>query len=98
MTISDIEYQDLSESIKTTDSLGTRYELIKDVKVNLSVSVGDCEISVSELFDLKDGSVISLNRDVFAPVDVMHNGKVIARGDLVAVGDNFGVRITEIDQ
>lgn len=98
MTVSEIEYQELKESNNYGAMLGKRYELIKDVKVSLSVFIGDCELTVSDLFELSDGSIISLDRDVSAPVDVKYDGDVIARGQLVAVGDNFGVRITEIEK
>ncbi|MCW8932945.1 MAG: flagellar motor switch protein FliN [Gammaproteobacteria bacterium] len=97
MTVSNIEYQELEESNDTTQTLGKRMDLIKNVKVTLSVYIGDCELNVSELFDLSNGSVISLDRDLGAPVDVKYDGNVIARGELVAVDDNFGVRITDIE-
>lgn len=98
MTISNVDYQELQESEDNSESLGARFDLVKNVKVSLSVYVGECEISVSELFDLSDGSVISLDRDIGAPVDVKYEGKVIARGELVAVEENFGVKITEIER
>ena len=98
MTISNVDYQELQDSEESSGSLGARFDLVKNVKVSLSVYVGECEISVSELFDLSDGSVISLDRDIGAPVDVKYEDKVIARGELVAVEDNFGVKITEIER
>lgn len=98
MTVSNVDYQELEDDKSASDALGTRFDLVKNVKVGLSVYVGECELSVSELFDLKDGSVISLDKDVGAPVDVKYDGKVIARGELVAVDDNFGVKITEIER
>jgi len=98
MTVSNVDYQELDENKGDANVLGTRLDLVKNVKVGLSVYVGGCELSVEELFDLKDGSVISLDREVGAPVDVMYDGKLIARGELVAVDDNFGVKVTEIDR
>lgn len=71
-------------------------ELLKNVKVHLSVSIGTCELTVKDLLELKDESVLTLNKDTKDPVDVTLDGKLIARGHLVAVDDNFGVRITEI--
>ena len=70
--------------------------LIKDVKIRLSASVGSCELTVAELFDLKENSVVHLNSSVDDLIDVILDGNVIARGELVAVDDNFGVRIVEI--
>lgn len=71
-------------------------ELVRGVKVRLQVRLGECEMSVGELFDLKPDAVVTLDRDVSAPVDVFLDDRLIARGTLVAAGDNFGVRITEI--
>ena len=98
MTVSKIDLQEMSESTEAGKVLGSRFDLVKNVKVTLSVYLGDSEISVSDLFDLKDGSLLELNRDINAPVDIKHDGNVIARGELVAIDDNFGVRITEIEQ
>src|SRR5687768_7229040 len=57
-------------------------ELFKNVKVQLSVSIGTCELTVKDLLELKDESVLSLNRDTKEPVDVTLDGKLIARGYL----------------
>jgi len=71
-------------------------ELLKNVKVRLSVSVGTCELTVKDLLGLKEESVLTLNKETQEPVDVVLDGKLIARGHLVAVDDSFGVRISEI--
>jgi flagellar motor switch protein FliN len=71
-------------------------DLIKDIKVKVTVSVGHAELTVAELFALKDDSVIELQAATTDPVEVLLDGKVVARGSLVAVGDRFGVSITEI--
>lgn len=97
MSVSNVDYEELSEnSEESKESLGTRFDLVKDVKVNLSVLVGGCAIKVSELFDLKNGSVLTLDKDLHEPVELTYQGGVIARGELVAVEDNFGIKITEI--
>jgi flagellar motor switch protein FliN/FliY len=77
-------------------TLGERLDLVGHVKVKVSVSLGGAEMTVAKLFSLSANEVIALDRSVDAPVDVKLNDKVIARGALVAVGDNFGVRISEI--
>lgn len=71
-------------------------ELVQDTAVVLEVRLGETSLSIRQLLDLRDGSVIELDRAVDEPVDVLFNGKVIARGQLVAHGDQFGVQITEI--
>lgn len=70
--------------------------LIKNLKVKLQVVAGSTEISVGELFALKENSVLSLDRLTNDPLDIYLDGKPVARGNLVVVDDNFGICITEI--
>jgi flagellar motor switch protein FliN/FliY len=78
------------------ERLGERLDLVEHIKVQLSISLGGAEIDVGRLFALGAGELVVLDRDVDAPVDVRLGDKVIARGELVAAGDRFAVRITEI--
>jgi flagellar motor switch protein FliN/FliY len=77
-------------------AVGERLDLVGHVKVKMSVTLGQTEIALSKLFSLGHGDVVALDRDADAPVDVRLHGKLIARGHIVAVGDKFGVRISEI--
>jgi flagellar motor switch protein FliN/FliY len=76
--------------------LGERPDLVDQVKIQLTVTLGEAEITMGRLFSLASGEVLTLDRAADAPIDVRLNGKLIARGLLVAVDDRFGVRITEI--
>ena len=64
--------------------------------MNVTVEVGRGSLQVRELLALVQGSIVELDRVVGSPVDVMVNGTLIAHGDIVLVGDDLGVRITEI--
>jgi flagellar motor switch protein FliN/FliY len=66
------------------------------VKTRLQVAVGQAEISIGELLAAKEHQVLILDRAVDDPVDLLLEGKVVARGQLVAVNGRFGVRITEL--
>lgn len=70
--------------------------LISGVKVRVEVMVGNAELTVADLFALQKGSVVSLDQLHHAPLTVRLDGKTIAHGTLVVVGDNFGIRISEI--
>ncbi len=97
-TVNPIELSDLGEAAQTGQPLlGDNLELIKDVRVSLQVLLGEAEMPVDELFALSQNSVIKLDREITAPVDILLNGKVIARGKLVAADDSFGVQITQIE-
>lgn len=76
--------------------LSGNLDVIGNVKVALSVRVGEAQVSVHELMTMQDAHVLRLDAALDAPVDVLLDGKVVARGQLVAVDDNFGVRITEL--
>ena len=71
-------------------------DLIRNVKVRLTVSAGSCDITVKELLDLKENALVALDKGTRDPVDILLDGNVVARGHLVAVGDSFGVQISEI--
>jgi flagellar motor switch protein FliN/FliY len=70
--------------------------LLQGVKVNMTVVVGEANTTLGELMNLKELSVLKIDRPVDQPVDITVNGNIVARGQLVVVDDNFGVRITEI--
>ena len=76
--------------------MGAHAGLLDSVKVRLSVMLGEAHITLGELMSLKEAAVLKVDRLVDAPVDVVINGNVVARGQLVVVDDNFGVRVTEI--
>jgi flagellar motor switch protein FliN/FliY len=76
--------------------LEANFDLVRNVKVRLTVSLGCCELTVKELFELKESSVLTLDRATRDPVDVLLDGKVVARGNLVAIGDSFGVQVSEV--
>jgi flagellar motor switch protein FliN len=69
---------------------------LHQIKAKLQVCVGDAVISVGELMALREQQVLTLNQTIEAPVDVLLEGRVVARGQLVAVDDQFAVRITEL--
>lgn len=85
-----------SEELNGKRLLGENLDLIRNLKVRISVVVGRCELTVKELFDLRESAVLTLDRDTREPVEITLDGKLVARGVLVAVEDSFGVRITEI--
>ena len=66
------------------------------VKAQVTVTVGSAALTVGELLSAKESQVIKLDREVDGVVDLMREGQVVARGQLVAVGDYFGIRITEL--
>lgn len=70
--------------------------LILDVPLNITVELGATKKSIREILELSSGSVIELDKLAGEPVDVLVNGKLLAKGEVVVIDENFGVRITDI--
>ncbi|WUR12432.1 FliM/FliN family flagellar motor switch protein [[Empedobacter] haloabium] len=93
--LSEFQHQSGGASGAAT-ALGGNLHLLDSVPVKLTVAVGNVETTVAELLALKEASVLKIDRAADTPVDLLLNGNVVARGQLVAVDDNFGIRITEV--
>ncbi len=62
----------------------------------MSVEIGKTRRKLKEILSLNNGMVVELDKQADAPVDIIVNGQLIARGEVVVIDDNFGVRISEI--
>lgn len=71
-------------------------DVLLDIPVTLSLELGRTRMSIRELLALGQGSVVRLDRPAGEPLDILVNGCLVARGEVVVVNDRFGVRITEI--
>jgi flagellar motor switch protein FliN/FliY len=71
-------------------------KLLMGVPLNVSVEIGSTTKKVKEILDFAQGTIIELERQAGAPVDIIVNGNLIAKGDVVVIDDNFAVRVTEI--
>jgi flagellar motor switch protein FliN/FliY len=69
---------------------------LHDVPVELAVEIGRTRMTIGETLGLGPGSIVSLNRLAGEPVDLLVNGRPIARGEVVVVDEEFGLRVTEI--
>ena len=71
-------------------------DMIMDVNVNVSVEVGRTKMSIRDLRQLNQGAIIELDRAAGTPLDVLVNGTLVARGEIVVVKDKFGIMLTEV--
>jgi flagellar motor switch protein FliN/FliY len=69
---------------------------VLDVPVELAVEIGRTTMTIRETLAIAPGSIIALNRMAGEPVDLLVNGKRIARGEVVAIDEEFGLRVTEV--
>ena len=95
--IKGVQFPDLGEAQITPNSGGENsLELLMNVRLKVSVELGRTEMLVKDILDLGPGSVIELNKLAGEPIDILANGTLIAKGEVVVVDENFGVRITSL--
>ena len=71
-------------------------ELLKDVDLDLRIELGRTQMFLEDVLQLKRGSVVALDKLAGEPVDVFVNGRMVARGEVLVLNDNFCVRVTEL--
>ena len=80
----------------SADAQGGNINLLMDVNMELTVELGRTKKSIKEILGMGEGTVIELDKLAGEPVDILVNGKLIARGEVVVIDENFGIRVTEI--
>lgn len=92
------QFDEDSSSAKAPLSVEERKKLdsILDIPVTITMEVGHAKISIRNLLQLNQGSVIELERLAGEPLDVLVNGTLIAHGEVVVVNDKFGIRLTDV--
>jgi flagellar motor switch protein FliN/FliY len=71
-------------------------DLLMNVSLAVTAELGRCTMRVSDVLKIGRGSIVELDRLAGAPIDVLVNARLIARGEVVAIDDRFGVRVTEV--
>lgn len=91
--ISNVEFPNLRHEVSEKR---VELDVFSNIPVNLSVELGRSQISLKEVFELTEGSIIELERLVGEPLDLVVNGQVIAQGEVVAIDNNYGLRVTSV--
>jgi len=89
------EFEKKEEPISPNIDL-SKLELLLDVPLELKVELGSTKLNLREILELHEGSLIQLNKLAGEPLDIYANGRLIARGEVVVIDENFGIRVTEI--
>ncbi len=92
---------DMSDTPRVEDAAvdlysGGNFRLLRDIPVRVTVEVGSTSLRLAEVMDLAEGSVVELDRQADELLDIMVNGTLVARGEVVTVNGRYGVRIVEI--
>lgn len=93
--VASADYPELPPSEPSGEPRGS-LDLLADVPLQVTVELGRVRMTVRELLALQPGSVVELDRVVGTPVDVLVNGSVVSRGEVVVVDEELGVRLTEV--
>lgn len=90
------QFQHLHEDPGHGSAGDVNLDVILDIPVTLSVEIGRTKISIRNLLQLNQGSVVELERLAGEPMDLLVNGTLIAHGEVVVVNDQFGIRLTDV--
>jgi flagellar motor switch protein FliN/FliY len=90
------QLHDSAGAAGTSGYPGADLRRLSDVPVDLTVEMGRTRMTVGETLELRQGSIIALNRMAGEPVDLLVNGSPIARGEVVVIDEQFGLRITDV--
>ena len=89
-------FQPLTPGPRGAPAVRGGLELLHDVEMEVTAELGRTRMTVRDLLSLAPGAVIELDRLAGGPADLLVNGRLIARGEVVVIDENFGIRITEI--
>ncbi|MFQ5499011.1 MAG: flagellar motor switch protein FliN [Candidatus Zixiibacteriota bacterium] len=93
-TVANAQFQQLSEPSGKSEP--KNIDLLMDVNLPVSIELGRTKMSISDILALGPGSVVELSKLAGEPVDLLVNYKIVARGEVVVVDENFGVRVTQL--
>lgn len=95
MNVQPVQFQNFAGDYNPMQSQ-ENIELIKDVPLEVTVELGRTSKSISEILEFVPGTIIELDKIAGEPIDVLVNGKFVAKGEVVVIEENFGIRVTEI--
>jgi len=86
----------VSAAVRSEKIGAEKLKILESIEVALSIEVGRTEMTIKDLLLLNEGSVVELDRLAGEPLDILVNGAIIAKGEVVMVGERYGVRFTDI--
>lgn len=94
----EVKFPTLDEKQEELKKNKRNLDIVLDLPLNVTVELGRTRKLLKEILEINKGSVIELDKLVEEPVDILVNGNVVAKGEVIVIDENFGVRITEILQ
>jgi flagellar motor switch protein FliN/FliY len=96
VTVQQVQFMPFDKKVNVQPVEFNKLELIYDVPLQFTVELGRTEKTLKEILDIGPGSIVGLEKLAGEPVDIMVNGKLIAKGEVIVIDENYGVRIKEI--
>jgi flagellar motor switch protein FliN/FliY len=93
--VEDVEYEQLID-LSAPAAPAPDIRMLLDVPLQIAVELGRTRLTIRELLELSQGSILELDRHAGEPVDVLVNGRPLARGEVVVIDEDFGIRITDV--
>lgn len=94
--MSETTQQEVQKETEAAPEKSVNMETLLKVPVNLSIEVGRAKMTINEILDTKEGTVIELERMLDEPLDILVNGALVAHGVVVLANERFGIQITDI--
>lgn len=94
--MSDMSDMPQLDSASAEPMTSRNFRLLADIPVRMSVEVGSTQLKLAQVMDLAEGSVVELDRQADELLDIMVNGTLVARGEVVTVNGRYGIRVVEI--
>ena len=98
ITVQPVKFASFDQMDQVSGEENKNLDILMDVKLQLNVELGRCELPIKKVLELTRGSIIELDKVAGESVELFANGKLIAQGEVVVIDDNFGLRITSITE
>lgn len=96
VTVQPVKFSSFENDPHMSADENSNLDILMDIELELTVELGRCDLPIKKVLELTKGSIIELNKIAGEPVDLYANGKHIANGEVVVIGDSFGIRIIGI--
>jgi len=84
------------KSVREKQAFDSNLDQLLDIDINLSIELGTKKMQIKDVLNLGENALLELDKSANSPLDIFANGNLIARGEIVVINNNFGIRITEI--
>lgn len=96
VTVQPVKFSSFENETQVSAEGNSNLDILMDIDLEITVELGRCNLPIKKVLELTKGSIIELDKIAGEPVDLYANGKHIANGEVVVIGDNFGLRIIGI--